>query len=95
MKLWQGLLIAVLLVALPVMSGCAYGSKISASEAIAIVRQYEIDVRGGLGMGVGGEWGASYKGKGHWVVTFHRDEDAYSWNYYEGSGIIERRWQIK
>ena len=113
MRIWHGLLIVVFLMALPVMSGCASGSKISADEAIAIVKKYEIgewgkgvDASGKTyygfigshgGRGVGGEWHATYKGKGHWQITSYIKKDdlayakVYSWDYYEDSGIIDYR----
>jgi len=113
MKLRQGLLIIVLLMALPVISGCACSSKISADEAIAIVQQsgteYDDPV---LGKKYTipemlpyrpelGEWRASYKGKGHWIVTCVFDHGGEPWNnpdgiiwtvrydYYENSGIVQ------
>ena len=99
MKLWQCILLVVLLVALPVMSGC--GSEISREEAIAIVVEYEnsqphnklfqVDYRSI------GTWDAEYQGKGHWVVTCTiplsysdptRGAEVRHWNYFENSGIV-------
>ena len=93
MRLWQVLSIVVLLIALPVMSACACGSKISADEAIAIVKQ-DATWAGDEG------WNASYEGKGHWCVTMetrpHLNESGnlviyyrHTWDYYEGSGIVD------
>ncbi len=114
MKVWHGLLIVVLFIALPVIGGCACGSKISADEAIAIVQQSgpEYDTPG-IGKHTKpemlpypcrlGEWHATYKGKGHWVVTCVFDHSGPPWNlpdgdkwvvsydYYEHSGIVRYR----
>jgi len=97
MKLWLSILIAVLLLALPVMSGCAGGLRISADGAIAIVRQYEINRLGIEELpgreALPGDWDATYEGEGHWQVTLTRELDTYSyrhsWDYFESSGVID------
>ena len=99
MKLWHGIVVALILLALPVMSGCACGSKISAEEAIAIVKQsgpeYDTPEFGKITIPemlphppFWGEWHASYKGKGHWVVTCVFDYRGEPWNYPEGDKTV-------
>lgn len=104
MRSQYGILVALVLIALTIISGCACGSKISADEAIAVVQQsetlhdYPIFLPYPPSMG---EWSASYEGKGHWVVTCVFDERGEPWNepdgfilkyhydYYENSGIVQ------
>jgi hypothetical protein len=89
------LLIITLLTILPIMSGCACDSKISADEAIAIVKQsgHECVAPGLENMTIlensphpseWGEWHADYKGKGHWVVTCVFDQHNEPWNDPDG-----------
>ena len=86
MKIWYGLFVVLMVVVLTAMSGCAGDQKITEDEAITIVRQSEF-----IYPRWSGEWSASYKGKGHWVVTACWDSDCWSWDYYEDSGIINKR----
>jgi hypothetical protein len=101
MKLWQGIVVALILLALPVMSGCACGSKISADEAIAIVMQSgEESIVDFPGLGhvkipeglphppQWGEWSASYEGKGHWVVTCCFDYRDAPWNLPNAENLM-------
>ncbi len=95
MKWQRSILLAVLLMALPIMNGCAGSSKISAEEAIAIV------IQSGYGRSIvpgwenesipeqcphpasWGEWSASYESNGHWIVTGVFDYSRPPWNLPE------------
>lgn len=91
MKSWYGILVALILIALPVISSCAESSKISAEEAIAIVIESgeTPSVPGWENEKIPewcphpaswGEWSASYEGKGHWIVTVVFDYSRPRWN---------------
>ncbi len=67
MKWWRSILLVVLIMALPIMSGCAYGSKISADEAVGIVVTYGVPTLKPRAVPVG-NWSAYYEDNGRWKV---------------------------
>lgn len=66
-KWWRSILLVVLIMVLPVMSGCAYGSRISADEAVGIVVTYGVPTLKPQAVPIA-PWSADYEGNSRWKV---------------------------
>jgi hypothetical protein len=83
MRLWPGVLMVLLLIALPIIWACAPQSNMSAVEVIHEVKEWEQAI--GFYIPLASHWAAVYEGQGVWVVAMicFADEENYPAEWFQ------------